>query len=87
MTLEELSRLHRLRTAGRADKAAFAEYDRLMRWIEDIPDEYTRRVFLLRFDEGLTWDAVAARLGGGNSADGVKKTCYRYIERDGGTFC
>lgn len=58
------------------------ERARLERWISAIPDSLTRQVFTLRFVDGLSWDQVAYHTGGGNSVDGVKKRCYRYIRHE-----
>lgn len=57
------------------------ERGRLEGWIARIPDSLTRQIFTLRFVEGLSWVRVARRVGGGNSEDGVKKRCYRYLRR------
>lgn len=53
----------------------------LERYIADIPDSETRSILTLRFVNGLPWAQVAACLGEGNSADRVKKVCYRYIRQ------
>ena len=55
------------------------EYNRLMRYINDIPDSLTRQIFTLRFVNGLNWNQVALHIGGGNTGDGVKKVCYRFL--------
>lgn len=55
------------------------ERAKLERWIDDIPDSLTRLVFRYRFVDGLTWDQVAQRVSGGNTMEGVKKRCYRYL--------
>lgn len=61
------------------------ERARLERYIREIPDHLTRAIFELRFMERLSWDQVAAHVGGGNSVGGVKKRCYRYLKAtDGG---
>lgn len=59
------------------------ERARLERWIGEVPDSLTRQIFHLRFVDGLTWAQVAAQIGGGNSEEGVKKRCYRYIRAEG----
>ncbi len=56
------------------------EQIKLETYIAQISDSLTRRIFTHRFIEHLSWVAVAMRIGGGISADGVKKICYRYIE-------
>ena len=56
------------------------ERQRLERYISEIPDSLTRSIFELRFANGLPWSQVAACLGGGNTTEGVKKRCYRYLK-------
>ena len=58
------------------------ERSRLERYIAEIPDSLTRMVLTLRFINGLTWLQVAMHSGGGNTEDGVKKICYRHIDRE-----
>lgn len=57
------------------------ECERLQRYINGINDSVIRQVFTLRFVNGLPWEQVAASIGGGNQADGVKKMCYRYLDK------
>lgn len=61
-------------------RRCLAEQLRLESYIATIPDSLTRQIFTLRFVEGHTWHAVAARLGGGNTPEGVKKRAYRYLD-------
>ena len=58
------------------------ERARLERWINELPDSLTREIFRHRFVEGLKWPQVAEAVGAGNTADRVKKICYRYIDRE-----
>lgn len=60
------------------------ERNRLMRYISEIPDSLTRQIFTLRFVNGLSWLQVAMHIGGGNTADSVRKTCNRYINKENG---
>lgn len=57
------------------------ERARLERYISDIPDSLIRQIFTLRFVEGLTWEQVAARTGGNNTAKNCSNICYRYIRQ------
>lgn len=57
------------------------ELIRLNGYIDDIPDSHTRQIFRLRYIDGCTWGQVAARIGGGNTADGMRKACTRYLRR------
>ena len=55
------------------------ERARLERWITGVKDSQTRQMFQYRFVDGLTWVDVAHKIGGGNTVDGIKKRCYRYL--------
>lgn len=57
------------------------EYNRLNRYIGAIDDSLLRQVLSYRFVSGLSWRQVAAHIGGGNTADSVKKICYRFLGR------
>lgn len=59
----------------------FYELNRLNRYIDGIDDSLTRQVFALRFRKGLSWDQVAAELGGGNTYESVRKRVFRYIRK------
>ena len=39
----------------------------------------TRRIFELRYIDGCNWVQVARRIGGGNTAESVRKRHNRYI--------
>lgn len=58
------------------------ERNRLERYIAGIPDSLTRQIFTYRFVNGLPWLQVAACIGGNNTEDSVKKTCYRYVKNN-----
>ena len=60
------------------------ERNRLERYIAEIPDSLTRQVFEYRFADCMRWEQVAACIGDGNTADRVKKICYRYLDREEG---
>lgn len=62
---------------------SMVERRRIERYIADIPDSLTRQIFTLRFVDGLSWLQVAYKIGGDNTEDSVKKTCYRYIKNSG----
>ena len=57
------------------------ERNRLERYIQDIDDSLTRQIFTLRFINGLSWEQVAAHIGGGNTDKRVSKICYRHLEK------
>ena len=58
-----------------ARKKAVEEY------VSNCNDYYS---VLLRWHyiEGKTWAAIALRIGGNNTEDGIKKSCHRYVFRN-----
>lgn len=58
------------------------ERNRLERYIADVPDSLIRQIMTLRFIDGRTWYQVAMSIGGGNTEDGVRMACYRYLRAD-----
>ena len=83
-----ISAAHAAETAEQCRRIAvrleqhIAERDRLEAYIAAIPDSLTRQAFLLRFVDGLSWQAVACWIGGGNTADGIRMQCFRYLRRN-----
>ena len=55
------------------------EKKKLEKYIGAIKDDQTRMIFRLRFIHCMTWLEVADTIGGRNTANSVKKTCYRYL--------
>lgn len=49
-------------------------------FVEEIDDSLLRQIIILRHVNGLTWEQVAAEVGGGNTADSVRKMHDRYFE-------
>lgn len=52
-----------------------------LQWIEGISDLQTRRIFRLRYVEGVSWQAIAQRVGGGNTADSVRMLAKRFLTK------
>lgn len=50
-------------------------------YIESIDDSLIRQIIILRYINGLTWDQVAAHIGGGNTADSVRMALNRFLKR------
>lgn len=48
-------------------------------FIRGIEDNQTRLIFQLRFMRGCTWRRIARIIGGGNTADSVRKMYARYL--------
>lgn len=59
------------------------EWERIERYVDTVDDSYIRIIMTLRFVDGLSWRAVAAKVGGGNTDDSVKKAVYRYLSEGG----
>lgn len=59
----------------------FYEYNRLVAYINGIDDSLIRQIMDLRFINRLNWQQIAFSIGGGNTADGVRKACERYLEK------
>lgn len=52
-------------------------------FVHNIPDSITRRIFTYRYIDGKvkpSWQWIAFKIGGGNSADAVKKRVYRFLK-------
>ncbi len=54
-------------------------------YIDSIDDSITRQIFVYRYAYGMNWVQIAHILGGGNTADGVKKRCQRWLAAHPGT--
>ena len=57
------------------------EYNRLNWYIASVQDSFTRQIMALRFVNGMSWNQVAMRVGGGNTEGSVKMVCYRYLNK------
>lgn len=56
------------------------EYNRLNRYIKDVPDVQIRMILSLRYINGLTWQQIADNIGGDNTADGIRKKHDRFLK-------
>nr|DAJ34957.1 MAG TPA: hypothetical protein [Caudoviricetes sp.] len=53
-------------------------------FVNSIEDNIIRRAFIMRYMEGSVppkWDKIALKIGGGNTADSIRMTVSRYIEK------
>jgi len=57
------------------------EKKRVLDFINGVDDYLVRLVLTYRFVEYKTWAEVAEAVGGRNTEDSVKKTCYRHIKK------
>lgn len=65
---------------SRMEKVVQRSEPPIKKWISAIQDNRTAQIFSLRFVCGYEWKDVARAIGGGNTEDGVKAVCYRYLE-------
>ena len=57
------------------------ELEYLRNYIANIDDALTRRVFELRYIKQYSWEQVARKVGGGNTAEAVRKRHNRYLQK------
>lgn len=53
-------------------------------FVNSIEDNIVRCAFIMRYMEGSStpkWDKIAMKIGGGNTADSIRMTVSRYIEK------
>jgi hypothetical protein len=50
-------------------------------YIKSVDDSRMRRIIRYRFIEDLSWQQVAAKMGGGNSEDGYRIAFNRFMEK------
>lgn len=61
-------------------KECIALYKEILDFVNSIPDALVRLALSLRFINGLEWEQVALHIGGGNTADGIRKLCHRFLK-------
>lgn len=74
--VDELKRKKRIEEAKQ--QAARIKLDK---FIEECDNPQIRIILMYRFVDFLKWEAVAAKLGGNNTEDSVKKACYRFLKK------
>ncbi len=57
------------------------EQRRLEEFIKSVSDYQMRLILLLRFVDLLSWEDIAKRIGGNNTADGLRKACNRFLQK------
>lgn len=50
-------------------------------YVSNIEDSRTRCIIAMRFIDGYSWTKIAFKLGGGNTADGVRKIVERHFKK------
>ena len=56
------------------------QINEIEKFLSSISDSFVRRIVVLRVIDGLTWNEVADKIGGGNTSDGVKKIYQRCLK-------
>ena len=62
-------------------RKCFYELNRINRFISTLEDSLIRQILSLRYVNGLTWQQIAFSIGGGNTADSVRKVHNRFLSR------
>jgi len=55
--------------------------DKVKAFINSIDDSLTRQVFHYRYSKCMHWQQVAYMIGGGNTAESVRKIAERYLKK------
>lgn len=50
-------------------------------FIDNIEDSLTRRIFRLRFIEGMNWKQISVQIGGGNTDISLRQMMCRYLAK------
>lgn len=56
------------------------ERSEIEEFIAHVDDSHIRRILNYRLVKGMQWEDIAIRMGGGNTADGVRMAYKRYID-------
>lgn len=54
-------------------------------FVNSIEDNIIRRAFIMRYMDGAAppkWDKIALKIGGGNTAEGIRKAVSRFIAKN-----
>ncbi|HBF64615.1 MAG TPA: hypothetical protein DDW34_01305 [Clostridium sp.] len=79
---EKLERLSRYRTQLRvSEKYAMELVSEIEKYINSIEDCRMRRIIRYRFIDKLSWNAVADKMGGNNTEDGMRMAVSRFFEK------
>ena len=61
------------------EQTAVCEMRRILRFTSTVEDSMLRMAIERRYLQGWTWEKIALSLGGGNTADGVRKSVHRFL--------
>lgn len=62
-------------------KKCFSELNKLDRYVRNIDDSFIRQIIIYRFINNFSWTKIAWKIGGNNTAEGVRKKLYRYLNK------
>ena len=62
-------------------KECIRELVRLKEYISSIDDSLIRQIILYRYESNLTWQQIAKKIGGNNSAESLRKRLYRHFNK------
>lgn len=74
----------RFKKISESAKVLESRKNKIISFIKNIDDELIKEIFIYRYitERGIrSWRSVAIKVGGGNSADGVRKLHDRYLEK------
>ena len=54
----------------------------LEQYIATVPNSVVRQILTYRFIDNFSWQRIALKIGGNNTADGVRQICKRYIKNN-----
>ena len=57
-------------------------YIALEMYISNIPDSFTRRIFRMRFIDGMKWNEIAAKCDGDYGANSIRMSVERYVKNN-----
>ena len=57
------------------------EQVKLEEYIMSVEDYHMRLILSYRFVDMMTWQQIAQCIGGNNTEDGIKKSCYRFLKK------
>lgn len=75
LMIEIKDRIKRQQTAYIKERMVIEDY------INSVDDYQIRLIMSYRFVDLMTWQQIAYRLGGNNTADGVRKACNRFLKK------
>lgn len=63
-------------------KKAEQELSRLLQYINGIDDSLVRQIIEYKYAQRLTWEETAARIGGANTKESLRKILQRYLKNN-----